>query len=560
MGRKATKGEDAMVSRNAPSRRRYGCSRAARAVIAGLALLLLGPFSLALGGAVAAGAQTGPTDSCTLANEPGGIRTTWPPITGAQQYVYRLEIPGQPNQYNRVPNTTTLIPAPPNVTATIALSAIYADGSYSPAIQCGSITTSGTTPPDPTTTTTTTPPEPGVFNCAARPGQWKAELRWNPVAGADEYRYQVTYLEPQFPNRYGSLTGTTGEARMFAGTTGSIRLTAFTNGTAGPTASCGTVTTPQSWECSVSPVVGGVRVSTSEVFPKPSWLDFSGPSEYLAVDAAGQTLPVSRSYLSATVAAPAATEVTVSIVYAYALGGGSAPLDCGTATSLGSQIDFAATQCTEIAPVTPDVEELLKFPAEMTHYCTVGGLKIAGSAQAPFAAYQKVEQMLKAMLTTRKDVALAFESTGEFIVEMRNVGNGRARQGRGFTTPWANVLCDRSDNYSTTAHEFGHVFEWAVNLLEPGFSNRIFASYQDAMAAGKWKNVYAATNSREYFAEGVTYYFDSHFDPQLIFDADGVRTAIANRQDLASYDPQLFNLIDAAFDGLEYIDPCENQT
>lgn len=79
-------------------------------------------------------------------------------------------------------------------------------------------------------------------------------------------------------------------------------------------------------------------------------------------------------------------------------------------------------------------------------------------------------------------------------------------------------------------HELGHlVMGWA---LPPADYFDVRQYYADAMAAGKYRGDYAATNANEYFAEGTQAYF-------LHADLAGRR----DRAWLRSYDPQLYDLL-----------------
>lgn len=79
-------------------------------------------------------------------------------------------------------------------------------------------------------------------------------------------------------------------------------------------------------------------------------------------------------------------------------------------------------------------------------------------------------------------------------------------------------------------HELGHlVMGWA---LPPADYFDVRQLYADAIAAGKYRDDYAATNANEYFAEGTQAYF-LHTDPA------GRR----NRDWLRSYDPNLYQLL-----------------
>jgi hypothetical protein len=69
--------------------------------------------------------------------------------------------------------------------------------------------------------------------------------------------------------------------------------------------------------------------------------------------------------------------------------------------------------------------------------------------------------------------------------------------------------------------------------IDPTFDSRLKAAYDKAMAAGLWKNKYAATNHHEYFAEGVQSWFDDNREND--HDHNHVNT----RKELIEYDPAL---------------------
>ena len=49
--------------------------------------------------------------------------------------------------------------------------------------------------------------------------------------------------------------------------------------------------------------------------------------------------------------------------------------------------------------------------------------------------------------------------------------------------------------------------------IDPEFDGRLRAAYARAMDKGLWKETYAATNHKEYWAEGVQSYFDCNAPP-----------------------------------------------
>ena len=65
-------------------------------------------------------------------------------------------------------------------------------------------------------------------------------------------------------------------------------------------------------------------------------------------------------------------------------------------------------------------------------------------------------------------------------------------------------------------HEFAHAMMSAVRDVDPAMHAEIRASYDSAMAAGKYihpdgRKHYATTNPGEYWAEGVQWWFFSNY-------------------------------------------------
>ena len=83
-------------------------------------------------------------------------------------------------------------------------------------------------------------------------------------------------------------------------------------------------------------------------------------------------------------------------------------------------------------------------------------------------------------------------------------------------------------------HELGHLVQ-SWSLPPPDYFD-VKSFYQEALTAGKYRDLYAATNPNEYFAEGTQAYFLST-DPR-------------GRQDrawLRRYDPKLYTLLAALY-------------
>jgi len=112
-----------------------------------------------------------------------------------------------------------------------------------------------------------------------------------------------------------------------------------------------------------------------------------------------------------------------------------------------------------------------------------------------------------------------------------------------------NLLCYDKDKYSgedILVHEFAHtIHQFAIRYLEPDFDNNLEQIYENAKAKGLWKNTYATSNSKEYWAEGVQDWYNLN---QEANPTDGVHNQINTREELKAYDVDLFNLINTYFE------------
>jgi hypothetical protein len=97
-----------------------------------------------------------------------------------------------------------------------------------------------------------------------------------------------------------------------------------------------------------------------------------------------------------------------------------------------------------------------------------------------------------------------------------------------------NFVGDPYDAENIFIHELAHaVHDVAMKRLAPEFDSRLDAAYKAAIKAGLWKHTYAATNRREYWAEGSQSWFNAN--------ANGgrVHNDINTREELSEYDPPL---------------------
>jgi alpha-glucosidase len=105
-----------------------------------------------------------------------------------------------------------------------------------------------------------------------------------------------------------------------------------------------------------------------------------------------------------------------------------------------------------------------------------------------------------------------------------------------------NLKGDRYAKENILIHEFAHaIHEMGLNSIDRRFDQNLRAAYARAMELGLWDKTYAATNYKEYWAEGVQSYFDCNNPP------NAVHNDVNTRAKLVVYDPDLFALIDDVF-------------
>ena len=234
----------------------------------------------------------------------------------------------------------------------------------------------------------------------------------------------------------------------------------------------------------------------------------------------------------------------------------------------GGQTANAAEQPQVSAP-----PESLGIPSFYKKYVDCGGLPIVSSEGVSDAALFEAAELANKMLAGRPDIRKAMIERGgrvmivgvkEGITQLPEYGwlkpkefwNKRSRGfGGGYgkvTTSVAeeNLLCLPVDLYEEECifiHEFAHTIHETLNLShkDKKFDKKLKETYEKALAKELWrcpyKEMYAAVNYREYWAEGVQSWFDAN--NQNNFKHNHVNT----REELKAYDPDLAQLIDETF-------------
>ncbi len=248
----------------------------------------------------------------------------------------------------------------------------------------------------------------------------------------------------------------------------------------------------------------------------------------------------------------------------------------------------ALAGCTSSSDGVPECLERLP-PSELSEYtraCDASGVFFVSSDAVPASARLAAARLLRAMTTGRADLmpALANGHTHVAILAereettslsewsalgtddtQREYWNTRAR-GFGATlaapaalVPEEDILCyptgDQRTLGSISIHEFAHTLHLvAMAQIDPLFNGRVEASYATAMAAGLWQQTYSMTNASEYFAQGMTAWFDAGCEAS---PANGTCNEVNTRAELVAYDPSLASLVSEVVGDVPPIAPCK---
>lgn len=223
----------------------------------------------------------------------------------------------------------------------------------------------------------------------------------------------------------------------------------------------------------------------------------------------------------------------------------------------------------------------LHVPDYYSQYIAAGGYPIVASARVNPYALREAAAIVDLLLSRRPDVREAMIRGGSRLciiahneyttdlpewkwlgdpaqdgrqakgVTARDFWDARARgMGGSATDPLCscgeeNLLGYERDPYRAECiliHEFAHnIHLRGMNVVDPGFDERVQSAYEQAMQAGLWKGKYASVNHHEYFAEGVQSWFDNNREDD--HDHNHVNT----REELQAYDPLLAELCREVF-------------
>ncbi|MDE0338985.1 MAG: hypothetical protein OXI80_15045 [Caldilineaceae bacterium] len=113
--------------------------------------------------------------------------------------------------------------------------------------------------------------------------------------------------------------------------------------------------------------------------------------------------------------------------------------------------------------------------------------------------------------------------------------------GMALRSPTGWVAAVPEDDYycGLFVHEFAHLVHFAIEMqLNSGeYNSRLIDAYNSAMNAGLWQDAYASTNTAEYFAEAVKFWFWGSL-PEWV---------VSNSFKLEDYDPEAAKLVKEVF-------------
>jgi hypothetical protein len=196
-------------------------------------------------------------------------------------------------------------------------------------------------------------------------------------------------------------------------------------------------------------------------------------------------------------------------------------------------------------------------------YIDVKGMPVVASGEVADLALQRTYDLVTRLLAGRPDVVQAMVSNKMYLIiigkdqvytdmpEYRNspnpaYQNERVRGTGGKPTSFGeeNLLSlpiDRYDDESIGLHEFCHTVDGALRSIDPTWSERRNATYQNAVKQGLWKNAYTGSNQGEYWAEICQSYFDCNRINNWNHAPAG------SREQLKVYDPKGYELVRTTF-------------
>lgn len=235
---------------------------------------------------------------------------------------------------------------------------------------------------------------------------------------------------------------------------------------------------------------------------------------------------------------------------------------------LGTGVTESPAQEAVVLEPPEELREHLELSSFYKKCLSTRGFPIVSSEKVSDFAFLEAAYIVNSMLADRDDlrqamvknkVRLAIMATQEFTCDLPECSDLRPKEfwnvrARGYgpipgrpviVCGEENLLVLRGDPYpteNTLVHELGHaIHTMGLPSVDPEFEVRLKSTFEAAKSEGLWKETYAMTNEREYWAEGVQCWFNT----QGL--ADRLHNIINTRSRLKHYDPRLAGLLEEAF-------------
>jgi hypothetical protein len=222
----------------------------------------------------------------------------------------------------------------------------------------------------------------------------------------------------------------------------------------------------------------------------------------------------------------------------------------------------------QVSPIPNSLRREFKLAPFYQKQILIDGFPVVASEKVHDAAVVEAAVIVRGMLAGRDDIfkalakahiRLAVMATSERTCDIpehadltpkafwnrRARGLGASHERPAVSGAEENVLCCKGDPYSTEnilVHEFAHAIHLiGLEKIDPTFDPRLKEAYAAAMAAGKWKSLYAAENHAEYWAEAVQSWFGTNREN------DALHNHVNTREELIEYDPGVAKLCAEVF-------------
>ena len=243
-----------------------------------------------------------------------------------------------------------------------------------------------------------------------------------------------------------------------------------------------------------------------------------------------------------------------------------------TCFALSGRSPAQSTVKAESPPVSPPPESFFEMVRERDRdaarqfykkFIDVKGMPVVAAGEVADLALQRTYDIVTHMLAGRPDMVGALVENKMYLIiigkdqvytdmpEYRNhpnpaYQNERVRGTGGKPTSFGeeNLLSlplDRYDDESIGVHEFCHTMDGALRSIDPSWSERKNAVFQNARQKGLYQHTYAGSNAGEYWAEICQAYFDCNRVNNWNHGP------IGTREQFKVYDPEGYELVRMTF-------------